>query len=630
MFNALDTNVHYETIAENVSNGILLENSDRKIKYVNSLFLEIFDITAKRENLIGTDCNAALRYAAFLFAQPYEFLNRTDICLAQGKKVFNEEWMMADGRFFLRDYIPIYEQGSITGHLWMYKEVTELKKLEEDNKKLKLFYERILDNIPVEIAVFDVGRKFLYVNQTAVPNHGTRNWMIGKKAEDFYKRRPDLASKEKVRSDIFLRALVSGEKQEYIERHDLPGRRVKYDLRSAYPIAENRDEADLVITCALDITSLIEKENELKDTNSKLDSLINALDEALVIVGPSYNIEYANPSWERIFEVTREESIGNKVHQFFGKEAADSLSFIFKEIEKERKEHGRIKLEIINRFFTKKVISCYITPFSHENTIKFSCLFTDITAIEKSVEELNRLFLREKDLNEMKTGFVNMVSHELRTPLSIIQSSAEICEIITETALRGSENVFKQYLENIKGEVERITKLLSEVLLVSKMEAGKIKKNCKNIDLHYHCLSLIEKSFLPWGDNRSLVYKIDVKEELFTDIMMVEHIVSNILQNAFKYSPNRPSPICRIKQFKNFWCFTVIDFGIGISAQDVNSLGQPFFRGVNSGDIGGTGLGLSIVKYFISQLNGSLYIRSILNKGSVFYIKFPYEKSIDS
>ena len=120
-------NIQYDTIAENVSNGILLESSDRNIKYANKLLLEIFNITSTPETLIGTDCKAALQYAAFLFTHPYEFLNATDTCVQNGQKILNQEWMMADGRTLLRDYIPLFDDGMLTGHLWMYKEVTEVK-----------------------------------------------------------------------------------------------------------------------------------------------------------------------------------------------------------------------------------------------------------------------------------------------------------------------------------------------------------------------------------------------------------------------------------------------------------------------------------------------------------------------
>ncbi len=620
-------NIQYDTIAENVSNGILLEGSDRNIKYANKLLLETFNITATPETLIGTDCKAALQYAAFLFTHPYEFLNATDTCVQNGQKVLNQEWMMADGRTLLRDYIPLYDDGMLTGHLWMYKEVTEVKKLEEENKRLKLFYERILDKLPIEIAVFDTTQTFLYANQTAIPDPVRRQGLMGKKRTTMYNDRPILFQLQKSRNEAFLRSLVTGAKQEFIER--AVGDEAKYYLRNIYPMLGNQDEEDLLISYGLNITELVQKENELRDSNRKLDTLINALDEALVIVGPTSTIEYANPAWEKIFGVTNVNTVGKQVQLFFNPEAAGQLTAIFNNIIKQSTQNERIKVQINNNFLTTKTLSCFITAFTHQGITKFSCLFTDITAIEKSVEELTKLFLREKDLNEIKSGFVNMVSHELRTPLAIIQSSAEICEMITNGGTRGNEESLKEYLGNITGEVDRITKLLTEVLMVSKIEAGKIETSIQKTDLYRVCVSMITKTFLPWADGRSLHYTLALNGPVYTDQMMVEHIINNLLQNAFKYSANKPSPICRIKGFKHYWSITVVDFGIGITREDMITLGQSFFRGTNVGETNGTGLGLTIVKYFAGLLNACFFVRSTINKGSVFYIKFPYEKNID-
>lgn len=621
------TTVQYETIAENVSVGVLLEGSNRKIKFVNHLFLNIFNISATPETLIDTDCMAALQYAAFLFTQPYEFLDQTNTCVQEGEKVLNQEWLMADGRTFLRDYIPVYTDALLTEHLWLYKEVTEVKRLEEQNKHLKLFYERILDKLPIEIAVFNTTQTFLYANEKAIPNATRRQRLMGRRRTTMYDEKPHLFPLEKARHSAFLDSLITGEKQEFIEQavSDDP----KYYLRSVYPMLGNQDEEDLLISFGLDITQLVQKENELRDSNSKLDTLINALDEALVIIRPDYTVEYANPAWEKIFGVSTADTIGKKVQQFFTLDTADQLTGIFSHIRQQISQKERIKLQITNNYLTTKVLTCLVTGFNHQGVLKFSCLFTDITAIEKSAEELTKLFMREKDLNEIKSGFVNMVSHELRTPLSIIQSSAEICEMIADNGMRGNEETVKEYLSNITGEVERITKLLTEVLMVSKIEAGKIEKNIHSIDLYHLLVAMALKFFSPWQDRRSLHYTIKMDAPVYTDPMMVEHIISNLLQNAFKYSANKPAPICRIKGFTHYWCFTVVDFGIGIKQTDVINLGQPFFRGANVGETNGTGLGLTIVQYFARLLDATILVRSSINKGSVFYVKFPYEKNID-
>ena len=106
---------------------------------------------------------------------------------------------------------------------------------------------------------------------------------------------------------------------------------------------------------------------------------------------------------------------------------------------------------------------------------------------------------------------------------------------------------------------------------------------------------------------------------------MLRHILTNLLSNAFKYSPLTPvAPILRISFSKNYWYLTVIDEGIGISTADQKVICNPFVRGSNVGDIEGTGLGLMTIDFFTGQHDGVKMLRSAPGKGTMVTLKFPY------
>jgi len=628
MDSKIDYFKQHEIIAENVSNGILLETVDGKVQFTNNLFLELFKIDVGPKALIGNECNQVIHYISFLFINPYSFLITTEKHLKAGVRIFNEELLMNDGRVILRDYIPFYDHGILSGHLWMYKEITNIKRLEKESEKLKYFYERILDNIPVDIAVFDAEQRFLYVNKLAVNDENTRKWVIGKTKQQYYERFVESKNIEGLRKNAFFRALITGKNAEYTESSVGPDGLIRYDLRSFFSLVDDNNEMDVVIRYGINITALVAKDRELEEINQKLNNLINSMDEAMIIVDGALKIEFVNPSWTKIFGYDRQSSISNDLGCFFSQSNLDIIKKSVEAISDYNTSQIKKRFSTVNKFGTHKVVDCFITSFLDRQERKFSCLFTDVTAEERGLSELKMIVEKERNLNQLKSDFVNMVSHELRTPLAIIQSSAEICEMMVMRSTSSFSAQLQEYLSNITGEVDRITKLLTEVLLVSKIESGKINAVIERIDLEQFLLEIIEKSYSPWRDGRLIgVVVVPLAGKMVSgDVMMLRHIFENLIENAFKYSPNRTSPKCRVKIASTWWSFTIADAGIGISALDLDKLSKPFFRGNNVAEIGGTGLGLAVVYYFVSQLNATLHIRSTVNKGSIFYLKFKNEK----
>ena len=111
-----------------LNSGILVEDENRNIALINQLFCDMFGIPVNPEFLIGTDCTNSAEQSKNLFENPEQFINRIDELLSIREISLNEEIMLADGRFFERDYIPVISGGTFLGNLWQYKDITQRKK----------------------------------------------------------------------------------------------------------------------------------------------------------------------------------------------------------------------------------------------------------------------------------------------------------------------------------------------------------------------------------------------------------------------------------------------------------------------------------------------------------------------
>jgi PAS domain S-box-containing protein len=111
-----------------LNSGILVEDENRNIALINQLFCDMFGIPVNPEFLIGTDCTNSAEQSKNLFENPEKFINRIDELLSLREISLNEEIMLADGRFFERDYIPVISGGTFLGNLWQYKDITQRKK----------------------------------------------------------------------------------------------------------------------------------------------------------------------------------------------------------------------------------------------------------------------------------------------------------------------------------------------------------------------------------------------------------------------------------------------------------------------------------------------------------------------
>ncbi|MCI0748275.1 MAG: PAS domain S-box protein [Verrucomicrobia subdivision 3 bacterium] len=246
---------------------------------------------------------------------------------------------------------------------------------------------------------------------------------------------------------------------------------------------------------------------------------------------------------------------------------------------------------------------------------------TDISERKRAEMELLKSLALEKELNQLKSSFVSMVSHEFRTPLGIIMSSAEILQ---RYLMKLTLEQRQEQLQAIHKSVRRMSSLMEEVLLLSRVEAGHMEYKPKAIDLDAFCRRLTEEVLSAMSRQCPIEFQPrDLPPEAMGDEGLLRHILTNLLSNAVKYSPPGEPVRFTAERRNGHAVFQVEDHGIGIPAADRDRLFKSFHRGQNTGHLPGTGLGLTIVKRCVDLHGGKIHVDSSEGRGTRFTVLLP-------
>lgn len=237
---------------------------------------------------------------------------------------------------------------------------------------------------------------------------------------------------------------------------------------------------------------------------------------------------------------------------------------------------------------------------------------------------------RLEELSRLKTYFVSSVSHDLKTPLTSIRMFAELLRTGTDIPPERA----REYFAIIEGESERLTRLINTVLDFSRIERGIKEYSLREVDLN----EIVERTLC------SLQYqftmgKFSVRSELVAGICPVQgdpdaltEAMINLLSNAMKYSGEHKEISVTTSVERNTAIVRIADRGIGIAADELPRVFEPFYQATSGKrhGAGGTGLGLSVVKHIIDGHQGSISIESIPGSGTTVTIHLPLTDDVRS
>jgi len=237
-----------------------------------------------------------------------------------------------------------------------------------------------------------------------------------------------------------------------------------------------------------------------------------------------------------------------------------------------------------------------------------------------------RTILNQKKVSQIKTDFINNMTHEFKTPIATISLATD--SILTPTIL-GNQEQTKNFLKIIKEENSRMNSHVERVLQMSQIEKKDFSVVKSSKDIHELILRAVDNIQLLVNEtggkiNTSLRAELSV---FLIDEIHFSNVIINLLENALKYSKNKPEVKVSTSNTNSGILIKVIDKGIGMTREQQNKIFEKFYRasGGNVHNVKGFGLGLSYVKAVIDAHQGSISVKSKLNVGTEFIIQLPFK-----
>lgn len=388
-------------------------------------------------------------------------------------------------------------------------------------------------------------------------------------------------------------------------------------------------------------------ETELETLRRQHELILNSVGEGVYGLDIDGRVTFVNPAAANMIGWAIPDLIGQPMHGVLHHSKPDGSPYPTHECPiYEAFRDGRIHRSNTEVFWRKDGSSFPVefisTPMQdqHGNVVGTVVAFQDITQrkwaetlLQRTNEELE-LKVRDRtaalqrsneelqELSELKSRFVSMVCHEFRNPLNNILLSASSLD---RYDAQMSPDQRRDYLKGVKTDVERMTRMIDDILVIGKIEAHKLMLQPAPLELVQFCHSLVtemqlianQQQLMVISRHRQLIAELDEK--------LLRSILTNILSNSIRYSRNQSPIHLRLSKRNDQVIFQISDRGIGILPEDLPHLFDPFHRGRNVSNIPGTGLGLNIVKRFVDLHNGKIRVESKLNLGTTFTINFPLQ-----
>ncbi len=509
------------------------------------------------------------------------------------------------------------EDGTIIGYVGISTDISALKtaeaKLQQKNRELNTFFKGALDMHCISDSqgnISDVNRAF----QTT----------LGYSADE-------------LKTIPFLQ-LIHSDEQKFVYHNLLVGilqqpvRKQVNQLRrkdGTYRIIEwNAIAIDRVVYgSARDITERQEAEVALRKSEQWFREIADNVDELFWIHSAEpFRLLYVNQALGRVWNTSFKQLRRNQF-SFMDTILKEDLQAFWNFIEqykagKEGQLYFRVQEE--NGPLRWLLARTFMIRDAAGKLVRHIGIVNEVTGQKEKEMVLQQALQREQELNQLKSQFVSTASHEFRTPLATIQSSVELIKLYLDLPAANARVSIEKHLAVIEKEIEQFSSLLTDILTIGKIEAGKTSFNRTKVDVVSICKQIITTHFSQQSGTRSVQFEVEgAPRMVYLDDKLITHVIVNLLSNAFKFS--KTDPHLRIVFKDNTIVLQVIDQGIGIPLSERSALFQAFFRASNTNGIPGTGLGLVIARQFVELHGGHFDIQSEEKKGTICTVTLPIE-----
>ena len=355
--------------------------------------------------------------------------------------------------------------------------------------------------------------------------------------------------------------------------------------------------------------------SDLISSKKFIEAIVNSIKEPLIGLNRQKEILFINNEALNILNLNREKVIRKPAEELALRN--DLLRRLLKElvVPSENKEPLKIYADDKENFYQVQ----YIPIIVGENSEFFSNPSQGDNKIGDVIMLSNITEFKEKD--SAKTTFISTISHELKTPVSAILMSLKLLE---DSRIGRLNDEQKELAKGIQDNSERLLSITGELLKMTQVEAGKLQmipKITKPIELIDYAIKANRVQADKFNIQIEVVYPEKI-HKLFVDSEKIAWVITNLLSNAIRYSPENSRVIVGAREIENAIQIYITDFGKGIDPRYHESIFDRYFR-VPGTKIQGSGLGLSISKDFVEAHKGTLKVDSQIGQGATFTITLP-------
>lgn len=534
-----------------------------------------------------------------------------DLALEKGSNIF--EWMhkRIDGAEFITTVlISRFKLGDNILLQANVRDITEEKKTELALRESEEWFSTTLNSIGDAIIATDTQGNISFINSIAQDLTGwKRVEAIGRHIDEvFFIRKED--TEEKADNPV-LKVLANGLVSKLASHTILVSKNGnKYAIDdSAAPISSASNEGIIgVVLVFRDVTDRNNREKRLR----QLSVAVEQSPVCVVITDLKGNIQYVNPKFISLTGYANEDVMGKSLKILKTEEQSEtSYENLWDTINAGKEWRGEFHSKKKNGDLYWE--SASVSPIRNKDGV-----ITNFIALKEDITERKRL-------ERLKDDFVSTISHELRTPLTAIKEGISIVADGSSGTINDEQ---QEFLEIAKRNVDRLARLINEVLDFQKLEFGSMTFNIAENDI-VKVSEEVKGSMAPLASNKGLELLFEAEKGLPAikfDRDKITQVLTNLINNAIKFT-DKGSITISIKSGENVIRVSVKDTGPGMKEKDIAKLFEKFVQLESLSDrkTGGTGLGLAISKDIILAHKGKIWAESEIGKGSVFSFVLPIE-----
>jgi len=524
--------------------------------------------------------------------------------------------------------------GQLVSTLEVIVDITELRRMELEVADSKRLLTDFLENIPYSAMILDLEQRYVVMNEnTARLYEATKEELIGVNYADQVTN----SENAKQLNEIYTYVKVNQKSLSVMwSLHLLTGESINVKSYT-FPIYNSKSEFTHIGSIVNDITEQVRKETELVEAKNVSERSKQLLKSFMDNATSAMFAKDSNGFYILINEKKKQYDLLRKLERF--NPELNSVEFYSPELSKIDDAHvidqnrpmtfyDKLLLEDDSVLYTETVKF----PIYDKNSelIGVGCITNDITEMSIREKELKEARQLAEFAASSQERFLASMSHDMRTPLNGVVGMINLLE---KTPLSVEQ---KEYLEAMKVSSYNLRVLINDILDVSKIQAGKLNIECVLFNLS-EILSAINSVFTHEATRKGILFSIetppDIPHMLEGDPTRLNQILINLIGNSLKFTAHGFVKLKllyeNISEDKVNIKFVIEDSGIGISADGLGKLFQPFVQASSdiSRKFGGSGLGLSICKSLVDLQQGEISVSSELGKGSIFRFSITYIKA---